>query len=229
LRYWDGTAWTEHVSDAGATGQDPVWRPPAPAHAGLGLASARLRYLRGDDTLPWPVLDGDAVVAGWVMPPGRVRIGAQEVPVLDAWHRAAVRVRQSMGGTRVMGEQTELGRIRFTGFGGLSKVEAALEAPGSGPLHVHTHAAEMHREPAAVVDGGGTPVATLGLAWTGDGGIELVLTRLVTLPATQDPLLLALPVAVALELDNRAAFRLADSDVGTFGDHDGQSHGWPGL
>jgi hypothetical protein len=23
LRYWDGAAWTEHVSDAGVTGSDP--------------------------------------------------------------------------------------------------------------------------------------------------------------------------------------------------------------
>jgi Bacterial PH domain/Protein of unknown function (DUF2510) len=41
LRYWNGTTWTEHVSDQGATGQDPltaelprpagVWAPPGPA------------------------------------------------------------------------------------------------------------------------------------------------------------------------------------------------------
>ncbi len=24
LRYWDGTSWTEHVSDRGTTGQDPL-------------------------------------------------------------------------------------------------------------------------------------------------------------------------------------------------------------
>jgi hypothetical protein len=24
LRYWDGSAWTEHVSDQGTTGQDPL-------------------------------------------------------------------------------------------------------------------------------------------------------------------------------------------------------------
>ena len=33
LRYWNGTSWTEHVSDQGATGQDPVtseYPPPAP-------------------------------------------------------------------------------------------------------------------------------------------------------------------------------------------------------
>jgi hypothetical protein len=32
LRYWNGTTWTEHVSDQGATGQDPVtseYPPPA--------------------------------------------------------------------------------------------------------------------------------------------------------------------------------------------------------
>jgi Protein of unknown function (DUF2510) len=27
LRYWDGSRWTEHVSDAGVTGQDPVDAP----------------------------------------------------------------------------------------------------------------------------------------------------------------------------------------------------------
>jgi hypothetical protein len=34
LRYWNGTAWTEHVSDQGTTGQDPVtteYPPPADA------------------------------------------------------------------------------------------------------------------------------------------------------------------------------------------------------
>ncbi len=30
LRYWDGTGWTEHVSDAGATATDPVGDPPPP-------------------------------------------------------------------------------------------------------------------------------------------------------------------------------------------------------
>ena len=36
LRYWDGTAWTEHVSDQGMTGVEPVSAPvppPAPAFA----------------------------------------------------------------------------------------------------------------------------------------------------------------------------------------------------
>jgi hypothetical protein len=36
LRYWNGTAWTEHVSDQGTTGQDPLnaeLPPPAPAPA----------------------------------------------------------------------------------------------------------------------------------------------------------------------------------------------------
>ncbi|MGY1604072.1 PH domain-containing protein [Geodermatophilus sp. SYSU D00815] len=34
LRYWNGTAWTEHVSDQGTTGQDPLtaeFPPPGPA------------------------------------------------------------------------------------------------------------------------------------------------------------------------------------------------------
>jgi uncharacterized protein YxjI len=30
LRYWDGTAWTDHVSDQGVTGTDPVDAPSAP-------------------------------------------------------------------------------------------------------------------------------------------------------------------------------------------------------
>ena len=36
LRYWDGAAWTEHVSDQGTTGLDPLtapFPPPAPAFA----------------------------------------------------------------------------------------------------------------------------------------------------------------------------------------------------
>ncbi|MCW2636024.1 MAG: hypothetical protein JWQ99_2391 [Blastococcus sp.] len=36
LRYWDGAAWTEHVSDQGTTGQEPLtapFPPPAPAFA----------------------------------------------------------------------------------------------------------------------------------------------------------------------------------------------------
>jgi hypothetical protein len=34
LRYWNGSAWTEHVSDQGTTGQDPVAaEPPPPAAA----------------------------------------------------------------------------------------------------------------------------------------------------------------------------------------------------
>jgi hypothetical protein len=35
LRYWNGAAWTEHVSDQGTTGQDPLTTelpPPAPAY-----------------------------------------------------------------------------------------------------------------------------------------------------------------------------------------------------
>ena len=32
LRYWDGSSWTEHVSDQGTTGQDPLITelPPPP-------------------------------------------------------------------------------------------------------------------------------------------------------------------------------------------------------
>ena len=30
LRYWDGERWTDHVSDNGVTGQDPVMNPPEP-------------------------------------------------------------------------------------------------------------------------------------------------------------------------------------------------------
>ena len=31
LRYWNGTTWTEHVSDQGITGQDPLTSEPPPA------------------------------------------------------------------------------------------------------------------------------------------------------------------------------------------------------
>ena len=30
LRYWDGSRWTEHVSDAGQTSVDPLDSAPAP-------------------------------------------------------------------------------------------------------------------------------------------------------------------------------------------------------
>jgi len=44
LRYWDGTAWTEHVSEGGDTATDPIAgippAPPAPAPVGDGLGPA---------------------------------------------------------------------------------------------------------------------------------------------------------------------------------------------
>jgi uncharacterized protein YxjI len=39
-RYWDGTVWTDHVSDNGATGTDPV-NSPAASPAGAGGMAAR--------------------------------------------------------------------------------------------------------------------------------------------------------------------------------------------
>src|SRR5688572_3331001 len=45
LRYWNGSVWTEHVSDAGITGLDPV---AAPAPVGVAPAS---RLDRLDATL----------------------------------------------------------------------------------------------------------------------------------------------------------------------------------
>ena len=35
LRYWDGAAWTDHVSNQGVTGTDPVDTPAGPQHSGL--------------------------------------------------------------------------------------------------------------------------------------------------------------------------------------------------
>ena len=36
LRYWDGSSWTEHVSDQGTTGQDPlITELPPPPDASL--------------------------------------------------------------------------------------------------------------------------------------------------------------------------------------------------
>ena len=51
LRYWNGTSWTEHVSDQGTTGQDPLTtdsrrRSPPPAAARPAASSPRRRRLR---------------------------------------------------------------------------------------------------------------------------------------------------------------------------------------
>ncbi len=42
LRYWDGSAWTEHVSNQGITGTDPVDAPAGPKQSGLDRFDARL-------------------------------------------------------------------------------------------------------------------------------------------------------------------------------------------
>jgi uncharacterized protein YxjI len=42
LRYWDGSAWTNHVSDQGATGTDPVDAPTAPESTRLDRLDAGL-------------------------------------------------------------------------------------------------------------------------------------------------------------------------------------------
>lgn len=42
LRYWDGTAWTDHVSDRGITGTDPVDAPGAPQGTRLDRLDAGL-------------------------------------------------------------------------------------------------------------------------------------------------------------------------------------------
>ena len=46
LRYWDGSAWTAAVSDAGQQTDDPPTWPVPPKPSGLGLRSGYLRYLR---------------------------------------------------------------------------------------------------------------------------------------------------------------------------------------
>ncbi len=42
LRYWDGAQWSEHVSDAGTPGQDPLPAPlPPPAAAPAPRANGK--------------------------------------------------------------------------------------------------------------------------------------------------------------------------------------------
>ena len=44
LRYWNGSSWTEHVSDQGTTGQDPLTTelpPPADAFPPAARSPAR--------------------------------------------------------------------------------------------------------------------------------------------------------------------------------------------
>lgn len=42
LRYWDGATWTDHISDHGATGTDPVDQPGAPSGSRLDRLDAGL-------------------------------------------------------------------------------------------------------------------------------------------------------------------------------------------
>jgi uncharacterized protein YxjI len=42
LRYWDGTAWTDHVSDQGVTGTDPVDAPAPPQGTRMDRLDSRL-------------------------------------------------------------------------------------------------------------------------------------------------------------------------------------------
>jgi uncharacterized protein YxjI len=49
LRYWDGSAWTDHVSDQGITGSDPVATAPAPGPTS-GMDSLDAGLTIGDES-----------------------------------------------------------------------------------------------------------------------------------------------------------------------------------
>ncbi|WP_183095882.1 DUF2510 domain-containing protein, partial [Nocardioides stalactiti] len=54
LRYWDGTQWTEHVSDAGVQSTNPVAAPEEPAAQTTTDATA------GSGTSSWDMGSNDA-------------------------------------------------------------------------------------------------------------------------------------------------------------------------
>ena len=67
LRYWNGSTWTDHVSDGGVTGSDPVGAPPAYGQAvGYGYApgvAGRGKAIRGLATALSVLLSITAVAA----------------------------------------------------------------------------------------------------------------------------------------------------------------------
>ncbi len=229
-RYWDGSAWTVHVADAGVAGQDPPTWPPPPPATGLGLASGSLWFQRGDGRVPWAVVDAEGGVAGWVIPPAGLALGPPTVPLMDAERRPVLSVDQTMAsGARVVVAGVEVARWRSVGVGGTHRVTVAMSVPsadtGRPRLALDTSLERLHAGPQPVRDPGGTPVATVAMRWNGQGDVDWHLARLVTLPPTRDAALLALPIAVSLDLDNRAAFAAGNRDPGERSD----SRFWPGL
>ena len=90
-RYWDGTAWTEHVSDRGVTGIDPPVLSSGPVvyitrrNNGLAIASMVLGIV-------WVYWIGSilAVIFGHVAL-SQIAIGAIVVPVLVLLAMAKIR------------------------------------------------------------------------------------------------------------------------------------------
>ncbi|MGY1752190.1 PH domain-containing protein [Blastococcus sp. SYSU D01042] len=87
LRYWDGAQWTEHVSDSGTTGQDPLPAPlPPPADApplpppGPGASAAPAGKLGWKDRLKQVADQGKALADQ-----GKQKLAEQNAKRAEQW------------------------------------------------------------------------------------------------------------------------------------------------
>lgn len=223
-RYWDGWHWTEHVADSGVAGADPVAWPPPPRSAGLGLRSGTLTYIRAGAE-PYPIVDGAGDLAGGLVRP-MVGIGRKAMECRDTASIPWFWLSMSIRGTRVMHGESEVARIGWHGIGGLSTVDLSLDIGGRPRATLRAGAQELTDGLARLVDPAGTPLAAVSVN-TRLGDPAITITRLVGIEGGLDYALLALPLALILEFEDRAAFRGSHRDVHRVGS--GASGLWPGL
>jgi hypothetical protein len=209
LRYWDGSAWTEWVSDAGQQADDPPSWPRPPQASGLGLRAGYLRYFRRAGG-PWPVVDlsGDQVGLLARSPFG---LTGRSIGVWDMANTLWLVVKQSIHGTLILAADQEVGRIQWHGVGSLGTVDITVHLMGRMRARMRATRQDLAIGKAVVTDPGGAPLLSLGITRDADMHV-LTLQRLVSLPDDYEYAVQAVVPAIILELDTRAGFKASHDD-----------------
>ena len=205
---------------------------PTPASAVPEDWRGPLTFLfRAPGVPPWPVFDPSQQPVGWVHPPGgTIQFGPKTLTLADRWNRPSLSVTQrgglSGGGYRVLDAAgAELGMLRLTGVSGLETIR--IEAVASVTYaRLETDLDALRDGAAAAVDHTGAPLVRLALGDDPDRAWFMLRWEREP-PAQAVPLLLALPLALHTEYEERSAFRRRNRDVGDPRRPD--QHRWPHL
>lgn len=212
LRYWDGSAWTAAVSDAGQQTDDPPTWPVPPKPSGLGLRSGYLRYLRRGGG-PWPVVDQTGDQVGQVAR-GSFSVTGRSAGVWDMHNTLWLVVKQSIHGSQILVGDREVGRIQWHGVGSMGTVDITMHLMGRMRARMRARRGELADGSARVLDPGGGELLSLAIERDADAHV-LTLRRLVGTPDEYEYLVQALVPAIILELDSRAGFGAAHDDEGS--------------